>query len=158
MKGWAGKILRVDLSNGTYKTEDLDPEAVKMYLGGHGYATKILMDEIDPKVDGLSPDNKLIFSIGPLTGTIAPLASRYMVTTKSPLTGLLGFGNSGGFFGPEMSNMLQTSEIAYLEGKQKFEALEKKAQNFKNRIASETQRALKAADGISTAQHHVGIG
>ena len=102
MKGWAGKILRVDLSKGTYKTEDLDPEAAKMYLGGHGYATKILMDEIDPKVDGLSPENKLIFSIGPLTGTIAPLASRYMVTTKSPLTGLLGFGNSGGFFGPEM--------------------------------------------------------
>ena len=102
MKGWAGKILRVDLSKGSYKTEDLDPETAKMFLGGHGYATKILMDEIDPKVDGLSPDNKLIFSIGPLTGTVAPLASRYMVTTKSPLTGLLGFGNSGGFFGPEM--------------------------------------------------------
>ncbi|MCP4682786.1 MAG: aldehyde ferredoxin oxidoreductase family protein [Desulfobacterales bacterium] len=102
MKGWTGKILRVDLSNSTYKTEDLDPETAKMFLGGHGVATKILMDEIDPKVDGLSPDNKLIFSIGPLTGTVAPLASRYMVTTKSPLTGLLGFGNSGGFFGPEM--------------------------------------------------------
>ena len=102
MKGWTGKILRVDLSNGSYKTEDLDPETARLFLGGHGVATKILMDEMDPKVDPLSPDNKLIFSIGPLTGTVAPLASRYMVTTKSPLTGLLGFGNSGGFFGPEM--------------------------------------------------------
>jgi aldehyde:ferredoxin oxidoreductase len=104
MKGWLGKILRVDLSKKTYKTEDIDLETQKMFLGGHGVATKILMDEMDPKVDPLSPDNKLIFSIGPLTGTVAPLGSRYMVTTKSPLTGLLGFGNSGGFFGPAMRN------------------------------------------------------
>jgi aldehyde:ferredoxin oxidoreductase len=104
MKGWTGKILRVDLSNKTHKTEDLDLETQRLFMGGHGVATKILMDEMDPKVDALSPDNKLIFSIGPLTGTAAPLASRYMVTTKSPLTGLLGFGNSGGFFGPAMRN------------------------------------------------------
>jgi len=104
MKGWLGKILRVDLSTKTYKTEDIDLNTLKMFLGGHGVATKILMDEMDPKVDPLSPDNKLIFSIGPLTGTAAPLGSRYMVTTKSPLTGLLGFGNSGGFFGPAMRN------------------------------------------------------
>jgi len=104
MKGWTGKILRVDLSKQTYKTEDLDLETQRLYLGGHGVATKILMDEMDPKVDPLSPENKLIFSIGPLTGTVAPLGSRYMVTTKSPLTGLLGFGNSGGFFGPAMRN------------------------------------------------------
>ncbi len=104
MKGWTGKILRVDLSNSTYKTEDLDFNTARLFLGGHGVATKILMDEMDPKVDALSPDNKLIFSIGPLTGTAAPLGSRYMVTTKSPLTGLLGFGNSGGFFGPAMRN------------------------------------------------------
>ena len=104
MKGWTGKILRVDLSNKTHKTEDLDLETQRLFMGGHGVATKILMDEMDPKVEPLSPDNKLIFSIGPLTGTAAPLASRYMVTTKSPLTGLLGFGNSGGFFGPAMRN------------------------------------------------------
>lgn len=104
MKGWTGKILRIDLSNRTQKIEDLDIETAKMFMGGHGVATKILMDEMDPRVDPLSPDNKLIFSIGPLTGTSAPLGSRYMVTTKSPLTGLLGFGNSGGFFGPAMRN------------------------------------------------------
>jgi len=102
MNEWAGKILRVDLSNKTHKTEDLDLITTRTFLGGHGVATKILMDEMDPKVDPLSPDSKLIFSTGPLTGTAALMGSRYMVTAKSPLTGLLGFGNSGGFFGPAM--------------------------------------------------------
>ncbi len=102
MKSGNGKILRVDLSNRTYGIEDLDAEIEKMFIGGHGVATKILMDEMDPKVDPLSPDNKLVFSTGPLTGTSAVLGSRYMVTTKSPLTGLLGFGNSGGHFGPAL--------------------------------------------------------
>lgn len=101
-KAWAGKILRVDLTNRRYVLEDLDPKTAQMFIGGHGVATKILMDEMDPKVDPLSPDNKLIFSTGPLTGTAAVMGSRYMVTSKSPLTGLLGFANSGGFFGPAM--------------------------------------------------------
>ena len=102
MKGWKGKILRVDLSKRTHRVDELDSNTVKMFLGGHGVATKILMDEMDPEVEPLSPDNKLIFSTGPLTGTAALMGSRYMVTAKSPLTGLLGFGNSGGFFGPAM--------------------------------------------------------
>jgi aldehyde:ferredoxin oxidoreductase len=100
MNGWTGKILRVDLSTKTVKVEGTDAEMVKAYIGGQGVATKILMDEMDPKVDPLSPDNKLIFSTGPLTGTAAVTGSRYMVTAKSPLTDLLGFANSGGFFGP----------------------------------------------------------
>jgi len=102
MKALAGKILRVDLTNRRYAFEALDPKTAEMFIGGHGVATKILMDEMDPKVDPLSPDNKLIFSTGPLTGTAAVMGSRYMVTSKSPLTGLLGFANSGGFFGPAM--------------------------------------------------------
>jgi aldehyde:ferredoxin oxidoreductase len=71
MKGWTGKILRVDLSKSICTIEDLDPETQLLFLGGHGVATKILMDEMDPKIDPLSPDNKLIFSTGPLTGTAA---------------------------------------------------------------------------------------
>ncbi|MCP4681876.1 MAG: aldehyde ferredoxin oxidoreductase family protein [Desulfobacterales bacterium] len=104
MKGWTGNILRVDLSNRTCTVEGIDPEVTKAYIGGHGVATKILMDEMDPKVDPLSPDNKLIFSTGPLTGTAAVTGSRYMITSKSPLTDLLGFANSGGFFGPAIKS------------------------------------------------------
>jgi len=62
MHGWAGKILRVDLSEKKCQIEDLDPNLAKTFLGGQGTASKILFDEIDPKVDGLSPENKLIFS------------------------------------------------------------------------------------------------
>ena len=102
MENCAGKILRVDLTNRSYSVEDLAQKTAEMFIGGHGVATKILMDEMDPKVDPLSPDNKLIFSTGPLTGTAAVMGSRYMVTAKSPMTGLLGFANSGGFFGPAM--------------------------------------------------------
>ena len=102
MKGWKGKILRVDLSKRTHRVDELDSNTVSMFLGGHGVATKILMDEMDPEVEPLSPDSKLIFSTGPLTGTAALMGSRYMVTAKSPLTGLLGFGNSGGFFRPAL--------------------------------------------------------
>ncbi|SPD72648.1 Tungsten-containing aldehyde ferredoxin oxidoreductase (fragment) [uncultured Desulfobacterium sp.] len=102
MGDWTQRVLRIDLSNRRYQKENLDVNTLKMFLGGQGVATKILMDEVDPKVVPLSPENKMIFSTGPLTGTEAPLGSRYMVSTKSPLTGLLGFGNSGGFFGPTM--------------------------------------------------------
>jgi aldehyde:ferredoxin oxidoreductase len=104
MKGWTQKILRVDLTSRSYSVADLSTKTAEMFIGGHGVAAKILMDEIDPKVAPLSPDNKLIFSAGPLTGTAAVMGSRYMVTAKSPLTGLLGFANSGGYFGPAMKS------------------------------------------------------
>jgi len=73
-----------------------------MFLGGRGLASKILYDEIDPKVDPLSPENKIIFAAGPLTGTNAPTGGRYMVITKGPLTGTIASSNSGGFFGAEL--------------------------------------------------------
>ena len=60
------------------------------------------MDEVDPKVDPFSPDNKLIFMTGPLTGTFASSGGRYEVVTKAPLTGTIGASNSGGHFGPEL--------------------------------------------------------
>jgi len=102
METWQGKTLRVNLTTGQISRETLDASVVKDFVGGRGVATKLLMDEIDPKVDPLSPDNKLIFVTGTLTGTRAPAASRYMVVTKSPLTGAIACSNSGGFFGPQM--------------------------------------------------------
>ncbi|MGB0747860.1 MAG: aldehyde ferredoxin oxidoreductase family protein [Magnetospiraceae bacterium] len=99
---WAGKILRVDLSAGTFKTEPLNMEWAARYLGQRGLASKYLVEEIDPKVDPLSPDNKLIFATGPLTGTSASTSARYSVITKGPLTGAIACSNSGGYFGPEL--------------------------------------------------------
>jgi aldehyde:ferredoxin oxidoreductase len=102
METWQGRMLRVNLTTGQISRETVDASVAKDFVGGRGVATKLLMDEIDPKVDPLSPDNKLIFVTGTLTGTRAPAASRYMVVTKSPLTGAIACSNSGGFFGPQM--------------------------------------------------------
>ena len=102
MNGWIGKILRVDLTNQSYTVEDLDEGLAKDFIGGRGLATKIFFDEVDPAVDAFSPENKLIFATGPLTGTGVIASSRYMVVTKSPLTGCIACSNSGGYFGPEL--------------------------------------------------------
>jgi aldehyde:ferredoxin oxidoreductase len=102
MFGWTGTILRIDLTKGTVATEATNPQLAKQYIGARGMATKVMFDEVDPKVDPLSPDNKLIFAPGPLTGTFAPSAGRYDVVTKGPLTGTIAASNSGGSFGPEL--------------------------------------------------------
>ena len=102
MQGWIGKILRVNLTTGKISTEALDPEIARDYLGARGLGTKIMIDEVDPKVDPLSPDNKLIFATGPLTGSYAPSAGRYTVVTKGALTGAIASSNSGGVWGPEL--------------------------------------------------------
>lgn len=99
---YAGKYLRVNLTTGTISTEKLDIDLAGKFLGGRGLGTKILCDEVDPHVDPLSPENKLIFATGPLSGTTAPTGGRYMVITKSPLTGTIASSNSGGFFGAQL--------------------------------------------------------
>ncbi|MCF6464393.1 aldehyde ferredoxin oxidoreductase family protein [Clostridium sp. Cult2] len=102
MKGWIGKLIRVNLSEKTIKVEDLNMKDANLYLGGRGLGSKYLYDEIDPTIDPLSPDNKLIFMTGPMTGTYATCAGRFNVIAKAPLTGTIGASNSGGHFGPEL--------------------------------------------------------
>jgi aldehyde:ferredoxin oxidoreductase len=102
MHGWIGKLLRVNLSTGKVSTEPLDPGLAKDYLGARGLGTKYFCNEVDPKVDPLSPENKLIFAPGPLTGTYAPSGGRYNVVTKGPLNGTIAASNSGGTWGAEL--------------------------------------------------------
>ncbi len=101
---WAGKILRVNLNEGTVTPEPLNMEWTMQYLGQRGLATKYLVEETDPKVDPLSSENKLIMATGPLTGTMASTGGRYSVITKGPLTGAIACSNSGGFFGAELKH------------------------------------------------------
>ena len=101
---WTGKILRVDLAGGACTTEATNMEWAHDYMGQRGLATKYLVEETDPMVDPLSPDNKMIFATGPLTGTIAPTSGRWSVVCKGPLTGAIACSNSGGFFGAELKN------------------------------------------------------
>ena len=99
---WAGKILRVNLTNGTVTSEPLNMDWARAYLGSRGLASKYLTEEIDPKVDPLAPGNKIIWATGPLTGTMASTGGRYTVVTKGPLTGAIACSNSGGYWGAEL--------------------------------------------------------
>lgn len=96
------KVLRVNLTKGSVKQEPINSDWLKQYIGGRGYATKLLYEEMKKGTDPLSADNILIFANGPLTGSNVPTGGRYMVITKSPLTGLVASSNSGGYWGAEL--------------------------------------------------------
>ena len=95
MYGWNGKILRVDLTKGKALAFSYDPKMALNFLGGRGFAVKILWDEMKPSVDALSPENKLIFAAGPLTALSLPSSGKLVVAAKSPITGGYGDGNLG---------------------------------------------------------------
>lgn len=102
MFGYAGNILRVDLSKKRVKKERLKKSMARKYLGGAGFASRILFDELKPCIEAFSKENKLVFFTGPLTGTLFPQCSRYVVAAKSPLTGVWGESHAAGFWGPEL--------------------------------------------------------
>lgn len=99
--GYAGFLLRVDLSKDKLKTQRLAESLTRKFLGGSGLGAYFIHSEVGG-AQALSPDNLLTFLTGPLTGTIAPATGRYVVCARSPLTGLWGEANSGGYWGPEL--------------------------------------------------------
>ena len=102
MNAWVGTILRVDLAAKKITKEPINVKDAHDYIGARGLGTKYFCDEVDPKVEPLSPENKLIFMTGPLTGTGAASGARYNVISKAPLTGTIGAANSGGYWAPEL--------------------------------------------------------
>lgn len=95
-----GMILRVDLTVGKIEKEPLEETFARKYVGGRGFTSRLQYDLIPVNVDPLGPDNVLIIAPGALTGAPAASASRFVVGARSPLTGILGDANGGGFFGP----------------------------------------------------------
>ena len=100
--GYAGKLLFVDLTKGTFEERPLSEELAKKFMGGYGIGARLLYDMMKPGVDPLGPENILGFISGPLNGTGAMFGGRYTVVCKSPVTGGWNDANSGGFFGPEL--------------------------------------------------------
>ena len=100
--GWQNIILRVNLTTGECSREPLNRQWAQEYLGQRGLGTKYFIEEVDAKVDPMSPENKLIFATGPLTGTSAPTGGRSSAITKGALTGAIAASNTGGFFGAEL--------------------------------------------------------
>ena len=102
MEGYHNRLLWVDLTDGQVRDEALNADYAQEFVGGSGVATRILYDLIETNTDPLGPDNPLILMPGPLTGTRAPLCGRHTLVARSPLTGLLGESNVGGFVGAEL--------------------------------------------------------
>ena len=101
-RGYMGKILNVDLSEGTIQEEALDEQLCRDYVGGYGVGAKLLYERMPAGADPLGPDNILGLLTGPLTGTPAIIGSRFVAVAKSPNTGAWGDANCGGDFGPLM--------------------------------------------------------
>lgn len=97
-----GRILWIDLTGQTFHFTVLDETEVLDWLGGRGFVAKILSDRLKPETDYYAPENPIVFAIGPLTGTKAPVAGRFVAGTRSPLTGGYGMAVSGAEFGPAM--------------------------------------------------------
>ena len=159
MNGWTGKLLRVNLTTGTHRVEDIPEAWMKDYIGGRGVADRYLWDELDPRVDPLSPDNKLIFATGPLTGTPVSCGARYMVVTKGALTGAITTSNSGGHWGPELK--FAGYDLLLLEGKAPKPVYLwiyddvvqiRDAANFWGKTVSETEDGIREEVGVPNAR------
>ena len=153
--GWAGHILRVDLTRGSVTKEPLNRDWAEEYIGGRGLAARYLYEEMDPSVSALGPDNKLIMATGPLTGTNASCGSRYMVVTKGPLTGAITTSNSGGHWGPELK--FAGYDMVIVEGRAEHpcyllvdnDRVEiRDAANVWGKVVSETEDAIRDETGI----------
>lgn len=94
------KILNIDLDSEKVSEKPIEEEIFTDFLGGRGLGIKLLTDYLPKDIDPISKKNPLIFSVGPLTGTIAPTSGRFSLVTKSPLTNTIFHSNSGGFWGP----------------------------------------------------------
>ncbi|HJX12784.1 MAG TPA: aldehyde ferredoxin oxidoreductase family protein [Dehalococcoidales bacterium] len=134
--GYAGKILRIDLTDKSVKEEKVTEALARDFLGGAGFAIKYLYDELKPGTSALDPANRLIFAVGPLTATGVACSSRMAVAAKSPLTGAMGMALAGGHFPAELKmagyDMLiiqgraeKPTYISIKDGEVKFRSAEK---------------------------------
>ena len=102
MYGWTGRCLRVNLTEGKHRIEEIDPDLLDKFLGGRGLGVKVYSDEVDPQTDPLGQENKLIFVSGPMVGTGAVTGASCNVVTKSALSGTIACAKMRGHFGAEL--------------------------------------------------------
>ena len=150
MFGYSGKILVADLSSREINTLPINEEITSKYLGGSGYASRLLYDLLDPKAAPFDPDNMLLFMIGPLTGTLAPSTGRHVVCGKSPITNLWGESHSGGHFGERIRAagfdgilIKGASKTPVFLQVENGDAELLSAEHLWGKLTSETQSALK---------------
>jgi aldehyde:ferredoxin oxidoreductase len=154
MYGYNGKVLRINLSNGDISIDELDELFCRKYIGGAGFIAYYLLKEIESKIDPLSPKNKIIFALGPVTGVPISGSGRHCVGAKSPLTGGYGKAEVGGFWGAEFKRTGYDALI--IEGKAEKpvylwihdgEVNIKNASHLWGKNTKETQQAIRAEFG-----------
>jgi aldehyde:ferredoxin oxidoreductase len=102
LNGYGGQVLRVNLTRGTVDKAELDEDMARDYLGGRGFAAKVLYSELEKGTDPLGEANKLVVAAGPLSGLLIPGAGKTTFAAKSPATGGYADSNVGGMFSAEM--------------------------------------------------------
>ncbi|HXY74528.1 MAG TPA: aldehyde ferredoxin oxidoreductase family protein [Dehalococcoidales bacterium] len=115
--GYNFKLLRVNLNVGNTSTETVDENFCRQYIGGAGFVTYYLLKELPPKIEPLSPENKIVIALGPLTGALLPGSDRFCIGCKSPMTDGLAKSESGGFWSVELKRA--GFDIIIIEGKAK---------------------------------------
>lgn len=152
--GYAGKVLRVDLTGGRIKEERFNINVLKDFVGGTGIGAKVLYDEVPANADPFSPENRLIFSSGPLGGTAVPGSGTFAVITQSPLTGLSSAAHANGFFGARLKYagydaiiiQGQSAKWVYLDVTDKGVEL-RDAERLLGKDTWETEEILRAEHG-----------
>src|SRR6266446_6606327 len=96
MRGYGGRVLFVDVTTGASRVEPVSETMARGFLGGNGFAARLLLDHVPPGIDAYDPANAVIFAVGPVTDTTVPGNSRACVASKSPLTGLFFDSTFGG--------------------------------------------------------------
>ncbi len=157
--GYNGKLLRVDLSAGKFATEPLDESFCRRYIGGAGFIIHYLLKEVKAETDALSPDNKLIFATGPLTGISLGGSARHAVGAKSPLTGGIAKSEAGEWWGPQLKR--SGFDALILEGKAESpvylwihdgEVEIRDARGLWGKETKETQEAIRSEIGNENAR------
>jgi aldehyde:ferredoxin oxidoreductase len=157
--GYNFKLLRVDLSKGTITTEPLEETFCRRYIGGTGFVIHYLLKEVDPQIDPLSPENKLIFAAGPLTGISLGGAARHAVGAKSPLTGGIAKSEAGEWWGAQLKR--SGFDALIIEGKAEKpvylwihsgEVEIKDAAHLWGQRTKETQEAIRSEVGDENAR------
>ncbi|MDR0447890.1 MAG: aldehyde ferredoxin oxidoreductase family protein [Treponema sp.] len=115
MNGYWKKLLRVNLSDSSFKVEEIDEKSIKLLLGGAALAAKYLLEELPPKIDPLSPENKIIFALGFMQAVNYPGNAKWSVITKSPLTGSFMDSAGTGAWAPQLKKA--GYDMLIIEGK-----------------------------------------
>jgi len=154
MTGYGGRILHVDLAKQSFRIQNFDDDFARKYLGGNGFAAKILYDGLKPGIDPFSPENMVVFAVGPITDTPLPSTSRGYAATKSPLSGLFFDSTFGGRFAiTQKRTGFEAISISGRSGSPTYLVIDENGAQFKpaaslwGKLTRDTVEAIQAVEG-----------